>query len=292
MILSITGPDGTDVYEAPDAEGRPGDLAAERLPDDRHPRRQHRPEQNRLWAEDARAAQRPRRPAPPGAPPRPAPRTTGATSRRMATWRRRRIRMRPASRSACGWATATTRPRTPGSRPRRSRPPAQVWHAFLRDYTKGWPVAKFEPPDGVVRGAIDRWTGGKPGPVDPRHRSRVVHRRGPSRRQGCRRRGRARCITRGCGGWMVDPVKAELGPERGGTTLRTGCAARDVASGIKGEYGSRTADGGQLIVGRHARRSRPDPAADQRMATATGMTTVPSRPRRRRRQHRPRCIRN
>ena len=53
-------------------------------------------------------------------PTRPARRATTATWPRTATWRRPRIRRRRRTRSACGWATATTRPTTASSR---STPP-------------------------------------------------------------------------------------------------------------------------------------------------------------------------
>ena len=56
------------------------------------------------------------------------------------------------------------------SAPRTSSPPTslaasgEVWHTFVRDYTKKWPVANFKVPDGVVQATIDRWSGGRPGP--------------------------------------------------------------------------------------------------------------------------------
>jgi membrane peptidoglycan carboxypeptidase len=38
------------------------------------------------------------------------------------------------------------------------------WHAFVRDYTKGWPNAKFKrPAKGIVAATIDAYTGGAPG---------------------------------------------------------------------------------------------------------------------------------
>ena len=40
----------------------------------------------------------------------------------------------------------------------------RTWHAFMRDYTNGWPAAKFKrPPKGVVAATIDEYTGGTPG---------------------------------------------------------------------------------------------------------------------------------
>jgi len=40
--------------------------------------------------------------------------------------------------------------------------PAPLWHAFVRDYTKGKPVGTFTRPDGVVQATIDRYSGGAP----------------------------------------------------------------------------------------------------------------------------------
>jgi membrane peptidoglycan carboxypeptidase len=43
--------------------------------------------------------------------------------------------------------------------------PAQVWRAFVRDYTNGQPLADFIPPStGLVQADIDAWSGGAPGP--------------------------------------------------------------------------------------------------------------------------------
>ena len=40
----------------------------------------------------------------------------------------------------------------------------RTWHAFVRDYTKGWPAAKFQrPASGIVATTIDMYTGGAPG---------------------------------------------------------------------------------------------------------------------------------
>ena len=41
---------------------------------------------------------------------------------------------------------------------------APLWHAFVEEYTKKWPIAKFQRPSKVVTATIDAWSGGKPGP--------------------------------------------------------------------------------------------------------------------------------
>jgi peptidoglycan glycosyltransferase len=43
--------------------------------------------------------------------------------------------------------------------------PGRVWSSFLRELSRGWPVAQFSgPPPGVVAATIDAWSGGTPGP--------------------------------------------------------------------------------------------------------------------------------
>jgi len=40
----------------------------------------------------------------------------------------------------------------------------RTWHAFVRDYTKGWQAPKFQrPANGIVATTIDMYTGGAPG---------------------------------------------------------------------------------------------------------------------------------
>src|SRR4029078_1876094 len=105
------------------------------------------------------------------------------------------------------------------SAPRTSSPPTsllasgEAWHAFVREYTKKWPVAEWQRPDGVVRERIDAWSGGQPGPwtrgtVD----EWFIQGTQPGGRHPIDQAGLL--YSRGCAGWMVDPVQAELGPER------------------------------------------------------------------------------
>ena len=116
----------------------------------------------------------------------------------------------------------------------------QVWHAFMRDYTKGQPIASFEPPDGVVRATIDRWTGGKPGPwTRGTVREWFIKGTEPGAKGAVDEPGLL--YSRGCAGWMVDPVKAELGPERWRDDVADWLRRARRGVGIKGEYGARTA---------------------------------------------------
>ena len=47
--------------------------------------------------------------------------------------------------------------------------------------------------------------------------------------------------SRGCAGWMVDPVKAELGPQRWRADVQDWVRRAHRGTGVKGAYGSRTA---------------------------------------------------
>jgi hypothetical protein len=116
----------------------------------------------------------------------------------------------------------------------------QVWHAFLRDYTKGWPVAKFQPPKGVVRAKIDAWSGGKPGPWTRSTTTEwFIDGTQPGAKKAIDEPGLL--YTRACGTWMVDPVKAELGPDRWNADVEDWLQRARRGAGIRGQYGSRTA---------------------------------------------------
>ncbi len=117
---------------------------------------------------------------------------------------------------------------------------APLWRAFVRDLTAKQPIADFARPKGVVRATIDAWTGGKPGPWT---RDTVSEWFISGTQPGA-----ARAIdppgllyTRSCGGWRVDPVKAELGPRAWDDDVANwlGRARRGV--GVVGPYESRTA---------------------------------------------------
>jgi hypothetical protein len=116
----------------------------------------------------------------------------------------------------------------------------QVWHAFMRDYSRGRPVATFKPPEGVVRATIDRWTGGRPGSwTRATTREWFIEGTQPGARQAVDARGLL--YARACGGWVVDPVKAELGPPAWRDDVADWLRRARHGVGVKGEYGSRTA---------------------------------------------------
>jgi membrane peptidoglycan carboxypeptidase len=116
----------------------------------------------------------------------------------------------------------------------------QVWHAFLRDYSKGMPVAGFTPPKGVVQAKADEWSGGLPGPWT---RGTVtdwfIKGTEPGAKNAIDEPGLL--YTRGCAGWMVDPVKAELGPSSWDDDVAAWVSRARRGAGTLGPLGSRIA---------------------------------------------------
>jgi len=110
----------------------------------------------------------------------------------------------------------------------------------VRDLTRKWPVADFHRPGGLVRERIDRWSGGEPGPWT---RGTVnewfIKGTQPSARHAVDEAGLL--YSRGCGTWLVDPVKAELGPSRWDDDVLAWTARARRGVGIRGPYGSTTA---------------------------------------------------
>ncbi|HEY7130913.1 MAG TPA: transglycosylase domain-containing protein [Candidatus Limnocylindrales bacterium] len=117
---------------------------------------------------------------------------------------------------------------------------APLWHAFVRDLTAKMPVATFNPPKGVVQARIDAWTGGRPGPwTRDTVREWFISGTQP---------GAARAVdppgllySPSCGGWRVNPVKAELGPSSWQVADAAWLARARAGAGASTGYGTRTA---------------------------------------------------
>jgi peptidoglycan glycosyltransferase len=117
---------------------------------------------------------------------------------------------------------------------------APLWHAFVRDYTKAWKVTKFTRPKDVVAAKIDAWSGGRPGAWTRETRTEwFIRGTQPGAKKAVDKDGLL--YRAGCGGWMVDPVQAELGPAtwKGDVLNWLQRARRGV--GVSGRYDSATA---------------------------------------------------
>jgi hypothetical protein len=117
---------------------------------------------------------------------------------------------------------------------------APLWRAFVRDYTRDWPVSDFRQPSGVVDARIDAWSGGRPGPWTRDTRSELfIDGTQPGAGNEVDRAGLL--YRRACGGWRVDPLQAELGPEAWDADVQDWIRRARRGVGVEGEHGSRTA---------------------------------------------------
>jgi peptidoglycan glycosyltransferase len=117
---------------------------------------------------------------------------------------------------------------------------APLWHAFVRDYTNGWPVTSFSRPGGVVRAKIDAWTGGKPGPwTRDTTNEWFIAGTQPGARKAIDPDGLLYSQT--CGSWRVDPLKAELGPASWDADVADWARRARSGPGRTGQFDSRTA---------------------------------------------------
>ena len=291
MILEIEAPDGKVVWQAPEPEGtaavspQAAFLVTDILAGNTDKK------QNPIWAEKLEIHNGQGRDAGAGGGQDRAPRTTRATSRRTASSRRR-----PTTTPVL--AVGVWMGNSDHSNPRSKEPAtsltaaAPLWHAFVRDYTKNWPVADFKPPKGVVKATIDAWSGGKPGPwTRAKTTAWFIDGTQPGAKKAIDPDGLL--YSQSCGGWRVDPVKAELGPASWDADVADWMRRARGGPGRTGQYDSRTAyfwkqsSWGGPIAGPCY---RPKPRADNgRQARRTASTAAspgsrrsrPSRPRHR-----------
>jgi len=239
LILSITGPDGKRAYDAPEGKGtaaispQSAFLTTDILAGNTDPG------QNAWWSATLELKTGPagsRRPA--------AAKTGTADNRRdFSTYG-----FLPAPRDPNGPAIAVgvwmgnsdhSAPRT-AVQATSLQTAGQVWHSFMRDYTRKWPVAAFVPPKGVVRATIDAWSGGQPGPwtistttewFKSGTQPGAVHEVDQA----------GLLYSSACGGWAVDPVKAELGPASWKPYDQAWTDRAKGGAGVTGPLGSTTA---------------------------------------------------
>ena len=117
---------------------------------------------------------------------------------------------------------------------------APLWRAFVRDYSKGWPLADFPRPDGLRKARIDAWSGGRPGPWtrDTRNEWFIAGTQ-PGGKRAVDPDGLL--YSRSCGGWRVDPVKAERGPAAWRVDVADWLRRARRGPGVEGRLDSRTA---------------------------------------------------
>jgi membrane peptidoglycan carboxypeptidase len=141
--------------------------------------------------------------------------------------------------------------------------PARVWKAFLRDYTRDWPIADFPRPKGLVEATIDAFSGGRPGPwTRETRRELFIDGTQPGGRHQVDENGLL--YSRFCGGWGVDPVGAEPGPRAWDEAAADWARRARGGVGRVGEHGTATAYlwgehswGGRIIGPCRPRPPRP-----------------------------------
>jgi membrane peptidoglycan carboxypeptidase len=143
--------------------------------------------------------------------------------------------------------------------------PAPLWNAFVRDASAGKPVSKFTLPGGLVRATIDAWSGGATGPWTRESRSEYFI-AGTEPRSGGAVDRPGLLYRQACGGWRVDPVKAELGLRAWRDDVADWLSRARRGVGVTGKLGTATAylpgegSWGGGLVGRCAPPPQAPPA--------------------------------
>jgi membrane peptidoglycan carboxypeptidase len=144
---------------------------------------------------------------------------------------------------------------------------APLWRAFVEDLTAKWPVARFARPGKVVEAPIDAWSGGKPGRWTRETREEYFIRgTQPGGRNEIDEAGLLYSVA--CGGWRVDPLKAELGPTAWNRDVEDWLRRARRGIGVIGRWDSATAylpgerSWGGPLVG-PCPRPKPEPKPDK-----------------------------
>ncbi|HEX2470617.1 MAG TPA: transglycosylase domain-containing protein [Candidatus Limnocylindrales bacterium] len=195
------------------------------------------PAQNDIWAEKLQLR------GPGGTKRRPAAAKTGTTNdaRDLGTYG-----FLPPTKDGVGLVVGVWLGNSDHSYPRAARPAtsltaaAPMWRAFMRDYTRKWPVTSFKRPKGLIQARIDAWSGGRPG-AWTRETTKEWFIRGtqPGSRKAIDKDGLLYRI--GCGGWRVDPLKAELGPAAWRADVADWLRRAHRGVGVVGRHDSATA---------------------------------------------------
>ncbi len=281
MILKVIGPNGKVVYQAPKkpkvtqaVSPQAAFLTANIIEGNTDPK------QNPIWSKVLEVTNGP------DGQRRPIAVKTGTTNdtRDLATYG---FLAPPASKSKPTLAVGVWMGNSDHSYPRAKDPvisltgPAPLWHAFVRDYTNGQPVAEFQPPKGVVKATIDAWTGGAPGPWTKDTISEWFI-------KGTQPGGSDQVDPPGllyddsCGTWSVDPIKADRGPSSWNEFDADWMRRAQQGVGVQGDLETRTA----YFWGRTGWADRSAHAAAGSGCTFRGRRRTRRRPSRRRRSHR------
>jgi membrane peptidoglycan carboxypeptidase len=117
---------------------------------------------------------------------------------------------------------------------------APLWRAFMRDMSRDYPVETFKRPDGVVQASADAWSGGSPGPWTRRTiQQYFIEGTQPGGSSSPDRAGLLYSVS--CGTWVVDPLKAELGPSEWNADVADWVRRASRGVGVVGQHDSRTA---------------------------------------------------
>ena len=239
MILEIDGPDGKVVWQAPEPEGtqavspQAAFLVTDILAGNTDK------EQNPIWAEKLALYNGK------GGSRRPAAVKTGTSNdaRDLATYGY----LAPPKDDHPALAVGVWMGNSDHSNPRSKEPAisltaaAPLWHAFVRDYTKSWPVTNFKAPEGA-------WSRrpSTPGPAASPGRGRrakttawFIAGTQPGAKKAIDPDGLL--YTRACGSWRVDLLKAELGPASWDADVADWMRRARGGPGRTGQYDSRTA---------------------------------------------------
>ena len=237
MVLEVRGPDGKVVWSAGKPAGKraispaAAYLVSDILEGNTDPR------QNDIWAEKLELRSQG------GAKRRPAAVKTGTTNdaRDLGTYG-----FLPPTKDGLGLVVGVWMGNSDHSYPRSSKPAtsltaaAPLWRAFMRDYTKKWPVTNFKRPKDVVETKIDAWSGGKPGPwTHDTTKEWFMRGTEPGAKRAVDRPGLLYRVA--CGAWRVDPVKAELGPASWRDDVQNWLYRARRGTGVVGRHDSATA---------------------------------------------------
>jgi membrane peptidoglycan carboxypeptidase len=262
MILEIDGPDGHLVWKAPQSEHRQAISAQSAYLVNNILSGNTDPRQNPIWSAVLQLKNGP------GKSRRPAAAKTGTANdaRDLATYGY--LAPPKTGSDAPGLAVGIWMGNSDHSNPRSRKPAisltaaAPLWHAFVDEYSKSWPVTNFQRPRGIVSARVDAWSGGRPGPWTRDTTSELFI--AGTQPGGSRAVDPAGLLySPGCGGWRVDPVKADRGPSQWDSADADWAARARRGPGVGGRFGTRTAyfwgrsGWGGTIVGPCAPKPKP-----------------------------------